>query len=299
MPTGKRQIEPDHGALLRRIAAEVFGAPASAEWVPSDEADVFILHRDQRRVVVKVERPDLWVVRREAVAFPALRRMGFDEFPVVEMTRDGLADGADCPAFMVMQFTEHRPWDEIWADDPDQARWVTQRIGLFLRRLSAVEPSSVPGAALTNGPAEWFREWFAPLLTGADRAVGGLVERCLDHMAGTPTGFGGWQFAQALTDGTSTFTAIDWGNLGRAWPMADLAGAVFGLARFGDEAVEPLRDVLVHAYTEGSGLGDEEHSFWLWTATWWLLFASSAHRRGDPAETRKMSSYALDTASRA
>lgn len=299
MPAGKLQTEPDHAALLQRVARAAYGSSARSVWVPSDEADVFILHGNSGRIVVKIERPDLWVVRREAVAFPALRTAGFDEFPAVELTNEELDDGADWLPFMVMPFTEHRPWHDIWRDDPANARWVTERIGSFLRRLSIVDSATVPGAVLKGDGVAWFENWFEPLRDGAEAAVASLSERCIAHMTGVPDGFGGWQFAQVLTDGRNTFTAIDWGNLGRAWPMADLAGAVFGLAHFADEAVDPLCDLLIDVYTDGAGLGDREPSFWLWTATWWLLFAASAARRSDPAEAQRLGLYALAAASRA
>lgn len=292
MPTGKRPVEPDHGSLLTRTTVALFGRRVPARWVPSDEADVYVVE-GPARLVVKIERPDLWIVRRERQVFPALRRMGFDEFPSVELTDEAWDDHDGFP-FMVMPYTEHRPWREIWAEDPRQAEWVVDRIGTFLARLAVVDPGAVPGASTAGNIRPWFEEWYRPLSGGAmGAAVANVVDRCLANMSGKLDGFGGWQFAQVLTDGRRTFTAIDWGNIGAHWPMADLAGAIFALANFDDVAVDRLRPVLIGAYTGGTGLGDRLPEFDLWTATWWLLFAASAVRRGDAGNATTLCQNAL------
>ena len=46
-----------------------------------------------------------------------------------------VADGDVLP-FLVTPFTVHRPWSDIWNDEPTRAVWVTERIGDFLRRLA-------------------------------------------------------------------------------------------------------------------------------------------------------------------
>lgn len=282
---GQLRTPGDHRALFGRIAADLLGWPSwTAEWIPSDESDVFELTTDGRPPrIVKVERDGMWCVRREELAFPVLRARGFDEFPEVEFSSESLPD-APAP-FTVMPKTECRPWDEIWSEDRELAVWVVERIGDFLRRLAAVDWRDVPGVvkpeARVGGFAGWFGEYFRPLLSDPSMSPADhtRLEEVLGAMRRRPDSFGGWQFAQVLTDGRSTFTAIDWGNLGAYWPLHDLAAAICTLDKFGPEATPFLRSHLLDAFTGGSGLAAaDEAVLQTWLDLWGFFGRAGAIR---------------------
>ena len=272
---GKLRVPDDHSALLGRIAHELLGwRQCHHSWIPSDEADVFELTADGHAPrIVKVERDGAWCVRREELAFPAMPSLGFSEFPEVEFATAAL-DSAARP-FIVMPKTNGRPWPDLWAEDRRLAVWVTDRVGDFLRRLAAVDWRQVPGVVTPDervgGFENWFARFFAPLLdhpmlAASDRA---RIDECLAAMREPPAAFGGWQFAQVLTDGRSTFVAIDWGNLGAYWPLHDLAAAVCSLEAFAVGADELLRPHLLDAFTGGRGLSStDETLLTLWLDLW-------------------------------
>ena len=58
---------PETAALARELGACLYGASSGVRWIPSDEADVFVLEFDGRLPdkVVKIERPGGGVVGRE------------------------------------------------------------------------------------------------------------------------------------------------------------------------------------------------------------------------------------------
>ena len=99
--------------LIQRISRTFYARDAQTDWIPSDEADIFRLRFDDLDPprILKIERSDRWIVRREQVAFPRLRAYGFSEFPEVEFTQaDWREDG---PAFMLMPETRWRPLHEL------------------------------------------------------------------------------------------------------------------------------------------------------------------------------------------
>lgn len=274
---------PDHRDLIAHLDGAWYGGTLEkATWIPSDEADVFRLSfRGRANRIVKVERAGHSVVHKEQRAFPALREQGFTEFPEVEHTQDDLPHAT--AVFMVMPESPSVPLAELWAQR-SPALWAVERTGDFLRRLRDVEWSTVPAATT---PAEasrlhhrWFRRWFDPVLRApwlADRHEATL-HRILDALATMPTGFGGWQFGQVLTDGRS-FTAIDWVNLGAYWPLKDVAGTIASLPAYGDDAPQELEPVLLDAYTGGSGLSpDAARELAVWRATWDAFYAASLLR---------------------
>jgi Ser/Thr protein kinase RdoA (MazF antagonist) len=115
-------------------------------------------------------------------------------------------------------------------------------------------------------------------LSPADRA---RVDELLDAMRVPPAGFGGWQFAQVLTDGRSVFRAIDWGNLGAYWPCHDLASAVCSLDDFGADAAPRLRPTLLDAFSAGAGLdADEEAALQRWLDLWTFFDRAARVRAG-------------------
>ena len=272
---GRLRTPGDHEYLIGRIAAELLGwSSFDHRWIPSDEADVFELSAPGHAVrIVKVERKEMWCVRREELAFPALRARGFDEFPEIEFATASMESPPS--SFTVMPKTEGRPWPDLWAEDPRLAIWATERIGDFLRRLADVDWRAVPGVVTprerVQGFAAWFVRFFAPLvedptLSQRERT---RIDELLDAMRQEPDAFGGWQFAQALTDGRSTFTAIDWGNLGAYWRLHDLAAAICSLDDFGPDAAPVLRPHLLGSFTRGAGLSnDEEALLEMWLDLW-------------------------------
>jgi hypothetical protein len=262
MPMNNSHSSPqpalDH--VIQRISRTFYARDAHIDWIPSDEADVFRLRFDDLDPprILKIERSDRWVVRREQVAFPRLRTLGFGEFPEVEHTQaDWREEG---PSFMVMPETRSRPLHRLWDEDRSVAVGVVRRMGSFLARLSSVDWREIPGvvspALRCQSYVHWYTEWLRPL---RDRpSMRGPAERAmakaLDMLAEEPGGFGGWQGAQILTDGHTTFTAIDWPNIGAHWPLEDVAGAIVSLTNFGPDAPEVLRPALLDSWTSGRGL---------------------------------------------
>jgi hypothetical protein len=114
------------------------------------------------------------------------------------------------------------------------------------------------------------------------------LSKVLDMVAEEPRGFGGWQGAQVLTDGHTTFTAIDWPNIGAHWPLEDLAAAVVSLANFGPGAPNVLRPILLDSWTGGRGLVDHEKTeLQLWLVLWHLHGAARLLRKGSPREAEQ------------
>lgn len=286
---------PDHDELIALIGRRLNSAHAVAEWIPSDEADVYRLSFDKgiSAKIVKIERSDRWVVRREQVVFPALRAQRLTEFPEVEFTQNDL--DVDGMPFMVMPETVWRPWNEIWEESDVLAVWIVERMGDFLRRLRSIDWREIPGAVSpalkSQSVGNWFKDWLAPLHTHASMrgSLEAAMAEILAMLAQEPEGFGGWQGGQVLTDGSRTFTAIDWGNIGAHWPLEDLAGAIAGLNNFSSEAPARLVPVLVSAYTGGLGLTSEEATeLRLWQVLWRFLSAAGCLREGqsDEAESQ-------------
>lgn len=283
---GQLRKPGDHRVLLQRITSDVLRWPtASSTWIPSDEADVFeVTAPDHAPRIVKVEREGMWCVRREEVAFPVLRARGFDEFPEIEYSTQSL-DVAEAP-FTVMPKTEGRPWPELWAENPQLAVWVVERIGDFLSRLALVDWREVPGVvrpeARVRGAGHWFAAFFAPLLAEPTLSVAdrNRIDELFEAMRHAPDAFGGWQFAQVITDGRRTFAAIDWGNLGAHWRLNDLAATICSLDRFGSDAAALLRGPLLDSFTKGSGLSPSDESLLrLWLDLWaYFGRAADLHR---------------------
>ena len=285
---GRLRTPGDHTALIERIATELLGWSSwGHRWIPSDEADVFELFSDAHAPrIIKVEREGMWCVRREELAFPALRSRGFDEFPEIEFATASLE--SPLSSFTVMPKTEWRPWPELWAEDRRLAFWVAGRIGDFLRRLADVHWREIPGVVTpeerVRGFAIWFGDFFAPLmesptLSRADRA---RLDELLAAMRQPPDAFGGWQFAQALTDGRSTFVAVDWGNLGAYWRLHDLAAAICSLDDFGAGASPLLRPHLLDAFTNGKGLDSDEATLLdMWLDLWSFFDRASRLHEND------------------
>jgi hypothetical protein len=167
-------------------------------------------------------------------------------------------------------------------------------MGSFLSRLSAVAWRDIPGAVSPvlkcHSYLGWYAEWFRPLhdhpsMRGPAEIA---MTKALAMVAEEPTGFGGWQGAQVLTDGHTTFTAIDWPNIGAHWPLEDVAGAVVSLASFGPAAPDVLRPVLLDAWTSGRGLADQEKTeLQLWLVLWHLQGAAGLLRNGSLSEAEK------------
>jgi Ser/Thr protein kinase RdoA (MazF antagonist) len=273
--------------LVERIAHRLYGTTASWEPIPSDETYVFRLELDGLAPrIVKIDRSDGWIVRREQLAFPALRTRGFPEFPEVEFTQGDLPDAtAD---FFVMPETPARRLSDLWAENRDLACWTVNRTGDFLRRLAGVPWNEIPGVASpseqSRGFTTWFYNWLHPLVVDPTTrdAAARAMSRIMQALQREPTGFGGWQFAQVLTDGRTTFTAVDWTNIGAYWPLSDLASTIAALNDYGADAATTLEPVLLDAYTGGNGLSDPDaHELRVWQAKWCLFSASGALRESD------------------
>jgi hypothetical protein len=132
--------------VIQRISRTFYSRHAQTDWIPSDEADVFRLRFDDLDPprILKIERSDRWVVRREQLAFPRLRAYAFREFPEVEFTQADWREQG--PPFMLMPETRWRPLHELWDEDQSVAVAVVRRMGRFLSRLSSVDWRDIPGA---------------------------------------------------------------------------------------------------------------------------------------------------------
>lgn len=287
MDTAHTRPPPAHEPLIQRISRSFYGREAQANWIPSDEADVFRLRFGalDRPRILKLERAERWVVRREQLAFPRLRAAGLTEFPEVEFTQADWSE--DGPAFMLMPETPWRPLDELWAEDQRVAVEVVRRIGQFLARLGSVDwrdiPGAVPPTLKRDSYLGWYSGWLGPLrdLPGMQGPLDLALTEALTMVAEEPSGFGGWQGAQVLTDGQTTFTVIDWPNIGAHWPLEDVAGAIASLSNFGPDAPDRLRPVLLDAWTGGRGLGDQERAeLQLWLVLWQLHDARVLLQKG-------------------
>jgi hypothetical protein len=283
---------PPPELLVEQIAHRLYGTTATWERIPSDETYVYRLRLDGFAArIVKVDRGDGWIVRREQLAFPALRARGFPEFPEVEFTQADLPDAtAD---FFVMPETPARDLADLWAEDPSLACWTVSQTGDFLRRLAPVPWHEIPGVASpteqSSAFSAWFENWLHPLTVDpATRdAAARPINRIMRALSCEPAGFGGWQFAQILTDGRTTFTAIDWTNIGAYWPLSDLASAIAALNDYGDDAANLLEPVLLDAYTNGNGLSfTDTPELRVWQAKWRLFSASGALRASDRGAAR-------------
>lgn len=245
--------------MLDRIAARL-GETAPPVLIPSDEAHVYRLGAH----VVKVEKPGRHVVLHEQGAFPALRRMGFDELPEIVLTQDDLGEAT---RFNVMPCYPSRPLTDIWADDPAAARETMAAVGDFLRRLAAVDWREVPGVVTPErqqaSVQSWFERWLEPL----PRAQAEPVLRTLEEV---PREFGGWQFMQVLTLGGPTFVAIDFGNIGAYWAAADLSSTL--------AEVKDIDASLVAVLLDAYGSFDED-ALAAWDAVWNAFDAASTARQ--------------------
>jgi hypothetical protein len=291
-PHARPPAKVDH--VIQRISRNFYARDPQADWIPSDEADVFRLRFDDLDPprILKIERADRWVVRREQVAFPRLRAYGFSEFPEVEFTQaDWREDG---PSFMLMPETSWRPLHELWDEDERVAVEVVRRMGSFLARLSSVDWRDIPGAVSptvkSQSYLQWYTEWLRPLREhpGMRGPAEIAMTKALEMVAEEPRGFGGWQGAQVLTDGHTAFTAIDWPNIGAHWPLEDVAGAIVSLANYGPAAPEVLRPVLIDSWTSGRGLVDHEQTeLQLWLILWRLHGAAGLLRKGSVGEAEQ------------
>ena len=113
----------DRYELAAEIAARLYDARPFARWVPSEEADVFVLEfgGSLPHKVIKLERPDRWVVAKEQRLLPFLRCHGL-EVPVIEHSAAGEADPASpvTPVrYIVMAFVPSRPLPELHRQAPD------------------------------------------------------------------------------------------------------------------------------------------------------------------------------------
>jgi hypothetical protein len=248
-----------HEDLLRRIADHL-GTEAVPVHIPSDEADVFRVGDH----VAKIERPGAHIVAREQVVFPALRFRGFTELPEVVLTQAHVPD-VDV-TFMVMPFVPSRPLADIWRDDPRAARETATAMGDFLRRLARLDwrrvPGAVPAADQQRGHRA-FMAWWLSVLPGEHDDVLAVFDE-------VPREFGGWQFAQVLTLGGASFTAIDWGVIGAYWMYSDVFTTTCTLAEVAPE--------IVGAFFDGYGPVDEAR-IEPWRRLWSAFDAAATARR--------------------
>jgi len=214
------------------------------------------------------------------------------EFPEVEFTQADWREQG--PPFMLMPETRWRPLHELWDEDQSVAVGVVRRMGRFLSRISSLDWRDIPGAVSPalrcQSSLRWYAEWFRPLREHP--SMRGPAEialtKALDMLAEEPSGFGGWQGAQVLTDGHTTFTAIDWPNIGAHWPLEDVAGALVSLTNFGPEAPDVLGPVLLDSWTSGGVLLDHEQTeLQLWLVLWHLHGAAGLLWKGFAHEAEK------------
>lgn len=261
---------PAYPKLIESISAQLFGEQVHCEWIASDEADIFRLETSTTGSarIVKIERAGGWVVQREQAALRALRPMGLPELPEIELTQQELK--VEDTFFSVMPATPWRPFNEIWNSGVSHAIWVMHRAGDFLRRLRSIDWRNVPGALSPTQKAYEYFSYFEPVfrplknhrLLPPDLAE--ALDSILSMFRAEPSGFGGWQGGQILTDGTRSFTAIDWPHVGAHWPLNDLSGLTATLGFYSVDAPKILLPELLNAYFDGAPSAEEEAELTLW-----------------------------------
>jgi hypothetical protein len=285
----RRDAMPDHGALIRDVADRFYGGPCDAEWVPSDEADVFRLHWPDGRAsrILKIQRPEMsWVVWREQALLPALRARGLTEVPLVEHTQEDLPGCA--ATFMTMPMSPSVRLDEVFAAHPDRAADLVERLGGFLRRLGAQPLAGMPRISSPEDN-DHGRAWMGSvdvLLAhpwARDEPLTRLLRQTAEVLGSLPGCFGiGGHGIGLLYDGTREFTVVDWAGAGPVWPMYDLASAIGLLEVFGPRATTTLIPPLLAGYRPGGRLsGAELHELrmllliWVWFASGLAVQAGS------------------------
>ncbi|HEX4213655.1 MAG TPA: phosphotransferase, partial [Candidatus Dormibacteraeota bacterium] len=149
----------DRSPDLRRaetVLARVLGtAPNDLAWVPSDEADVFVVESGGERYALKLAFPDepapVW---RESRSLPALRAHGF---PVLEVcwTGDQFPDLGE--VFHVTTAVPDMPLRQL--ESAAQAG-LLHELGQTLRRLDAVDWRSIPRALSPDDAVTFVGGWW-------------------------------------------------------------------------------------------------------------------------------------------
>lgn len=204
------------------------------------------------------------IVLREQTILQSLQVHGF-EVPEVEFTQaDGQFDGW---VFTLMPSTQSRPLDDIYADNPDLARFVFARQGQYIARLSRTLASSILGT-LSNEEAlkrenkqwEWaFRELQAFRPTTA-QSLGTEMMQAKILLNQPVSRLVNRDGPQILTDGISTFCAIDWDAAGPGHPLRDL-GIVIAqhfVHRKKELQKAPWRDWLMSGFLQGKEMTKED-----------------------------------------
>jgi hypothetical protein len=248
---GRRSRRPQ-AALAERIARSLYRGHAAAEWVPSDEADVFRLTFPSglEPRYLKLPLPGTCVVAREVVLLPALRARGFPVLEFEHCTGD-LADAST--AFHITREVEHVPGAGLVATDPPAGRRLAARLGQVVRRLEGLDADTIPGSLRWNrDPSQWWRPQYRALID--DRRWPASARQWAEHILGRldtpPSGFGGW-FGEMLIRTDGSFVMIDWTTAGANWAGGQAAICMEALAGFSDEHKRDLVRHFLHGYAPG------------------------------------------------
>jgi aminoglycoside phosphotransferase (APT) family kinase protein len=289
----------DRYALAARIAADRYGGPAAARWVPSEECDVFVLDLGDPRPpkVLKLERAGSGVVAKEQRLLPFLRGHGL-EVPVLEHAAAGGPGGAWPVTWSAMAFVPSRQLPALHAADPAAAHRVVARLGDFVARLVAVPldaaPLGWPVAQSHAARLDWWARRHATLLAHPARSaryerVFALARALLER---PPACLGHGQGYQLRADGRGAFAVIDWAGAGASWPLRELMGATGALrTRRGEALADELLPSLLEGYTRRAGrplTAADRRELRVWRADDPLLGAMFRHELGQPEKEQAL-----------
>lgn len=235
-----------------RIARALYADVQAAEWIPSDDADVFRLSFSSNREprILKMAAHGIRAVWREIGAFPALRRQGVPEVLDFEHTSNDLPDlGIEFHVTRELANPQqaNQAMADLWVNDRPRALDVAHWLGDCTRRIEALDWRRVPRA---NSPQQsvatgedWVKPQYAQLLARSDCPT--WARALIDHLTETLSrpetfdSFGGWG-GELLQARDGPFVLIDWPNLGAAARGSLAALALEVLLRFGASDPTPL-----------------------------------------------------------
>ena len=264
---------PSPAAIAADIARRLLGPGALVSRFQAENSSVFRIDFAPGTPphVVKIAGQTPESITREQQVIQYLGPLGF-EVPVLEFTQ------ADYPElnlpFTVMPLTRGTSAAAIYAQDSRRGAAVVERLGRFLGRISNLAPSSVPGVLTASQARErelaaW--ETHNRTLTESSRGRPEFVRyyrNVRDLLEAPPTWFGNRDGCHLITNGSDTFTVIDWGESGLIWPYADLARCIHNLRAVSDLRGGQWLECLLRGFGAERPLEDG----WIETVETWLLY---------------------------
>ena len=264
---------PSPAVIAADIARRLLGPGALVSRFQAENSSVFRVDfaPGTQPHVIKIAARNPESIAREQHIVRHLAQHGF-EVPIPEFTQ------ADYPElnldFTVMPLIRGTPSAAIYAQDSRRGAAVVERLGRFLGRVAKLAPASVPAAMpAAQAQARELAAWDAHNRSLHDsprarpefflhyRQVRALIET-------PPTWFGNRAGCHMITDGSDTFTVIDWGDAGWIWPYADLARCIHNMRAVSDLRGGRWLECLLRGFGAERPLEDG----WIETVETWLLY---------------------------